>query len=98
MTSITPATPVALIDAGPVDLPAAHLAERGLPFFVLETGPMAAGEGVASSCCAPAVQATCCEPEAKADCCGVAVATAEPGATAELVALAPKRGTSCGCQ
>ena len=42
MTSITPATPVAIIGGGPVGLAAAaHLAERGLPFLVLEAGPEA---------------------------------------------------------
>src|SRR5512146_1012687 len=42
MTSITPATPVAIIGGGPVGLAAAaHLAERGLPFLVLEAGPQA---------------------------------------------------------
>ena len=40
MTSITAATPVAIIGGGPVGLAAAaHLAERGLPFLVLEVGP-----------------------------------------------------------
>ena len=42
MTSITPATPVAIIGGGPAGLAAAaHLAERGLPFLVLEAGPQA---------------------------------------------------------
>jgi thioredoxin reductase len=42
MTSITPATPVAIIGGGPVGLAAAaHLAERGLPFLMLEAGPEA---------------------------------------------------------
>jgi len=37
MPLITPATPVAIIGAGPVGLAAAaHLAERGRPFVVLE--------------------------------------------------------------
>jgi thioredoxin reductase len=42
MTSITAATPVAIIGGGPVGLAAAaHLAERGLAFLVLEAGPQA---------------------------------------------------------
>lgn len=42
MTSITPATPVAIIGGGPVGLAAAaHLAERDLPFLVLEAGQQA---------------------------------------------------------
>ncbi|GAB4446415.1 MAG: FAD-dependent oxidoreductase [Chloroflexi bacterium OHK40] len=42
MTIITPSTPVAIIGAGPVGLAAAaHLAERNLPFIVLEAGPVA---------------------------------------------------------
>jgi thioredoxin reductase len=42
MPSITPATPVAIIGGGPVGLAAAaHLAEYGLPFLVLEAGPQA---------------------------------------------------------
>lgn len=42
MTTITPATPVAIIGAGPVGLAAAaRLDERGLPFLVLEAGPRA---------------------------------------------------------
>ncbi len=48
MNRITPATPVAIIGAGPVGLAAAaHLAERGLPFLVLEAGP-AAGHSVSA--------------------------------------------------
>lgn len=40
MDTITPTTPVAIIGAGPVGLAAAaHLAERSLPFLVLEAGP-----------------------------------------------------------
>jgi len=42
MLTITADTPVVIIGAGPVGLAAAaHLAERGLPFLVLEAGPQA---------------------------------------------------------
>ena len=42
MSQITPATPVAIVGAGPVGLAAAaHLVERGLPFVLLEAGPQA---------------------------------------------------------
>jgi thioredoxin reductase len=42
MMRLTLATPVAIIGAGPVGLAAAaHLAERDLPFLVLEAGPQA---------------------------------------------------------
>lgn len=48
MTSITPAMPVAIIGGGPVGLAAAaHLAERGLPFLILEAG-LEAGHSVLS--------------------------------------------------
>jgi thioredoxin reductase len=103
------------------DWEAARRVELELPETGVCSGPVAAGGGVASSCCGPAeavvpatglsslapapaassccaptVQATCCEPEAKADCCGVAVAG--PEGSAELVALTPASGSSCGCQ
>jgi thioredoxin reductase len=42
MSAITSATPIAIIGGGPVGLAAAaHLAERGLPFVILEAGPQA---------------------------------------------------------